>query len=489
MKKAFRFLLILLALVLALSAFVGCNDYELEMPEEEEEDVDGDGGVDYFPDVEKNNYDQDFNFYIGPSNPADQFYMDDDTNDGSPMDEAVYNRQERVQNYLGIEIVKVTYPDAGFNNYNTYVQTAVQNMDGTMDALVTHVHGGVGALISDNLLIDLSEFEGVDLEADYWNLKFMDTIELNGNYFLGLNDTNLMFTYVIAFNKDMLALYESSMEKSIYDLVKDKEWTLDQMISIANLVYTDKTGDGKTTDDTYGITGCAWVPFCGFLTSSDIPMLAQDQSGAYIVSINQSQYFEKADALVTTIRELDASNCAYFDHDYNTISVPLTSGRALMQVQSTNVLPGMLDYNVEFGVLPYPMYDLNQQSVGYKSLQWGGYIGVLSYLKNPIMVGETLELLAFYSENVKITFYEKLLGKQVADMPDDAAMLEIIWDSVATDVGQTFITACGLDDSGVCYTVPALIWGNESNKNLASYIQGKEKAINQNFDKFLKGIK
>ena len=490
MKKAFRFLLILLALLLALSAFVGCNDYELEMPEVEEEDEDGDGGMDYSPDIERKNYGHDFNFYFAPATNVDQFYMDDDSNDGSPMDEAVYDRQERVQNYLGIEVVKVSYPDAGFNNYNTYVQTAVQNMDGTMDALITHVHGAVGPLISDNLLIDLSGFEGMDLEADYWNLKFMDTIELNGNYFLGLNDSNLMYTYVVAFNKEMLALYESSLDKSIYDLVKDKEWTLDEMISLANLVYTDKTGDGKTTDDTYGITGCCWVPFCGFLTSSDIPMLAQDQSGAYKVAINQAQHFEKADDLVTKLRELDASNSAYFDHNFSSVSVPLTSGRALMQVQSTNSLPSMLDYNVEFGVLPYPMFDLNQQSVGYKSLQWGGYIGVLSYIKpeKQLMVGEALELLAFYSENVKITFYEKLLGKQVADMPDDAAMLDIIWDSVATDVGQTFITASAVGDKGICYTIPDLIW-QEANKNLASYIKGKENAINEGFKKFMSGIK
>ena len=486
MKKSIRFLLILLSLIFALSVVVGCDEQEIEDDWIEEDEDDDE--LDFFPDVERNQYDMDFNLYTAPSVDAGLHYMDDEKNDGSPMDESVFARQEKVQRYLGIEIVWVHYPDARFDDYNKYVQAAVQNMDGTMDALITHVHGGVGALISDNLLVDLSDFDGIDLEAEYWNMKFMDTIELNGNYFLGLSDYNLMSTYVIAYNKDMLALYESSMEKSIYDLVKDREWTLDEMFSLASLVYTDKTGDGKTPDDTYGISGCCWVPFCGFLTSSDIPMLAQDQSGAYKVAINQSQYFEKADDLITKLKEVAASNSAYFDYDYSKCSVPLTSGRALMQTQSTSALPSMLDYNVEFGVLPYPMYDLNQAPVGYKSLQWGGYIGVLSYLKNPIMVGETLELLSFYSENVKITFYEKLLGKQVADMPDDAAMLDIIWDSVTTDVGQTFITASGTGSTGVCYTVPELMWPS-STKNLASFIKGKENSINEGFKKFLDNIK
>ena len=486
MKRFFRVLLLLLVMTLTLSVFVGC---EREGEEEDyyEDDYGDDEAEDFFPDVERQDYGMDFNLFLAPSTAVDQYYMDDEENDGSPMDEAVYNRQEKVQRYLGIEILRVEIPDATWDSYNTYVQTAVQNMDGTMDVVMTHVHGAVGALISDNLLTDLSELDGIDLEAEYWNQKFMNTLELNGNYFLGLSDYNLMSTYVIAFNKDMLALYASSMDKSIYDIVRDREWTLDEMISLASLVSMDKTGDGKTTDDTYGITGTCWVSFCGFLTAADIPMMAQDQSGAYKVAINQSQYFERADNLINILDELGASNCAWFDYQYHVNSVPLTSGRTLLHVASTGSLTSYLDYNVEFGVLPYPMYDLDQAPVGYKSLQWGGYIGVLSYLRNPVMVGEALELLAFYSENVKITFYEKLLGKQVADMPDDAAMLEIVWDSVTTDVGQTFLTAGSMGSTGVCYTVPELLWPS-STHNLASFIKSKENAINTGFKKFLEEI-
>lgn len=483
MKNIFKLLILLLALIMSISVFSACMPVEAE----DEEAFEDDYVSEFFPDIDRKNYNADFNVFYAPSTNVGLYYMDEETNDGSPMDEAVFNRQEKVQRYLGIEVVRVEFPDAKFDSYNTYVQTAVQNMDGSMDMVMTHVHGAVGPLISDNLLRDLGEFEGIDLEAEYWNADFMDTLELNGNYFLGLSDYNLLDTYVIAFNKDMLALYESSLEKSVYDLVKDREWTLDQMISLANLVSMDKTGDGKTTDDTFGIAGTCWVSFCGFLTSSDIPMMAQDQSGAYKVAINQSQYFEKADNLITILKDLGASNCAWFDYQYHTNSVPLTSGRTLLHISSTGSLTSYLDYDVEFGVLPYPMYNLDQAPVGYKSLQWGGYIGVLSYLRNPLLVGEALELLAFYSENVKITFYEKLLGKQVADMPEDAAMLEIVWDSVTTDVGQTFITAGTQTSTGVCYTVPELLWPTSKN-NLASYIKGKETSINTGFKKFLDQI-
>ncbi len=484
MKNVIKYLLIILSLFIAVTVYTGCDVTEAE---NDTDDVVEDNINEFFPDVERQDYGLDFNLFVEGSSGTYNFYMDEEKNSGSPMDEAVFNRQVKVQRYLGIEIMLVTFPDATWANYNNYLQTAVQNMDGTIDACITHVHGGVTNLISDNILQDLGEFEGIDLNAEYWNMGFMNTLELNGNYFLGLSDYNLLKTYALAFNKDMLALYESSMDKSVYELVKDREWTLDEMIKLSSLVSIDATGNGKSTDDTYGITGTCWVSFCGFLTSSNIPMMEQDQTGSYKIAINQSQYIERADNLLTKLKELGKSNCAFFDYEYQKLSVPISSGRVLMQIKSTDSLPALLDYNLEFGVLPFPMYDLDQAPVGYKSLQWGGYIGVLSYLKAPIMVGETLELLAFYSENVKITFYEKLLGKQVADMPDDAAMLNIIWDSVATDVGQTFLNAGSPDDKGVCYTIPYLMWPSTTH-NLSSYIKGRENSINQGFAKFLDKI-
>ena len=495
MKSYWRYLIIALSLLLFLLSFSSCiPDYDfldLDKISSNDDEEDDDVNLEYFPEIEKQNYGEDVNVYImSASNPSEYFLLkDEDENDGSPMDEAVFARQEKVNKFLGVNIVLQQYTDnTSHTAYIKNIESAIKNRDSKIEFLLTHVNGCVAGLISENYLLDLSEFEGIDLEAEYWNQNFMEALEIDGNYFLGLSDFNILYTYVLAFNKDMLALYDSHMDKSLYDLVRDREWTLDEMIELSSLVYIDTTGNGKTDDDTFGITGTCWVSFCGFLTSSNIPMMEQNDSGAYVVAINNDLNGDKADSLITKMRDLGSSNNAYFDYDYSKLSVSITSGRALMQVCSTFNLPTYLNYNIDFGVVPVPMYDLDQASVGYKSLQWGGYIGVLSYQKNPIKIAHTLELLAYYSENVKITFYEKLLGKQVADMPDDAAMLEIIWDSVTTDIGQTFVGAGTGSDRGLCYTVPELMWPS-STQNLASFVKSKEKMINDGFKTFLKEIK
>ncbi len=496
MKKITIYLLVLLMLISTLTAFAGCA--ETADPNTDGGDVEDDAGAgDYgFPDVDRKDYSDDFNLYVADSNGGIKlWYMDDDLNGGSAMDEAVYQRQERVRKYLGVEFVRVKYPDATYNTYQKYVQDAITNKDGTLDALITHVHGGVSNMISENMLLNLGELEGVDLDADYWHKDFMDTLELNGNYFLGHSDYNIMLTYLIGFNKELLDQYYfggNPNKKSVYDMVRDGEWTLAAMMDLARLVSIDETGDGKSYDDYFGLTASPWVAFNGFLTSSGIPMVAQTQSGAYEVALTKDEYFNKTDDLVTFFKELEAANYTYFAHHMTSmVDLPLSSGRALMSVLRTDSLESLLNYKLEFGVLPYPLYDQNQYNtkdanLGYRSLQWGGYIGVLSYLKNPVLVGETLEMLAYYSENVKITYYEKVLGKRIADMPDDADMLNLVWNGISTDVGQTFYNLGG-DENGVCYTVPQLIHPSTKN-NLASYLASKERAINNGFKDFLSNI-
>ena len=150
-----------------------------------------------------------------------------------------------------------------------------------------------------------------------------------------------------------------------------------------------------------------------------------------------------------------------------------------MTLTDTNLLDNYLNYDIDFGVLPYPTYDTNQKE--YRSLQWGGYLAVPAYMENEEMVGETLEMLSFFSEDVKTAYYQKLLGKQIADNPDDRRMLEIIWDSVCTDFGQTFDEICG----GTLYMLPQVTSGNVS---LTQFYEGRTSGGNTSITNFLKKI-
>lgn len=486
MIKHLKLITLVLALIMILACFASCvqleDDFEVEGPG-------GDGDVaEKVPEtVEKKDYGAEFYLSILPDvNPMKYYWVE--KSEGDAMSEAIYARQEKVYNYLGVEVVATS---AG--NYQTYVEpfrNAVEKRDGSVDCLISHVQTGVSGFVKNMYLKDFNEVQGIDLDQDYWNAEFMDYLAIDGSRYIGFSNFNILYTQVIAFNKDMLDQYAGSMEKTLYQMVEDYEWTLDEMLSLAQLVSIDKTGNGKTDDDVYGLTGQQWVPWINFFHASNINLVEQNESGKYEISFMSATNQEKTNTLVKKLKDFAASEFAYLEYPAGgTIAspkVPLTSGRALMQLTSTYSLEGFLKYDLNFGVVPYPMFDTNQKNVGYRSLQWGGYLCIPSYVSNELMVGETLEILSFYSDDVMITFYEKMLGKQVADVPEDAKMLdEYIWETVTTDFGQTY----GDDAGGVLYFLPTVTRDTaDGGKEMMSYYNSFYKNTNTSIDKFIKTV-
>ena len=94
--------------------------------------------------------------------------------------------------------------------------------------------------------------------------------------------------------------------------------------------------------------------------------------------------------------------------------------------------------------------------------------------------------MSFYSKNVNTTFYEKILGKQAADSPDDTKMLEIVWDGIGTDFAQTFYGA--FIETEIFHLMPQLT-PETATQSVASFVGSKESAVNKKVDKFLLQVK
>ena len=102
------------------------------------------------------------------------------------------------------------------------------------------------------------------------------------------------------------------------------------------------------------------------------------------------------------------------------------------------------------------------------------------------MTGETLEALSFFSDSVRVTYYEKLLGKQVADVPDDRAMLDIIWNGVCSDIGLTYSHISRSLDQNL-YMLPTVTQANAT-EQVASYIGSYESTANKMLRRFFATI-
>lgn len=429
-------------------------------------------------------YNTDFHLLIQPdSNQFDFYWVEKSSND--LLSEAIYQRQLDVLDHLGVNIVATKA--LGHAEYDQPFINSVKNKDGAIDTLQSHSYMAIARLILGGYLVDFKTVDEIDLDADYWGLDVMNEVAAKDKLYLGYSDYRLSNTIIIAFNKKLLDQYGDALDESIYDTVRGYRWTIDKMISLANLVYIDQTGDGKTDDDIFGITGKQWNSFTNFLTASNIPLVAETESGEYQVSVYNKTYQDRTSTLIEKIHNLSKSDCSYFRYREDpTKLINIISGQTLFSVDSNMNLPYYLSSDVEIGVLPLPMFDEAQKDIGYRSLDWGGWLCIPSYTDDQSMVGYTLEAIAFYSEDVQIAFYEKLLGKQVADAPEDSEMLEIIWDSICSDIGLTYSSITTALDTNL-YMVANVTHAN-TNYSLASYVKSYETAANKQLKKFFASI-
>ena len=429
----------------------------------------------YKPEISKKDYNCDFNVVLGGNWVKDLYLPDSEegqSDNGVPF--AVYERWMKIKDQLG---VTMQYVDGGsWTEYASTISRSVQSGDEDYQMVMTHVYQGIVELVTNNCLYDFADLPSVNLEADYWNRDLMDQIKVEDQYLLGYNDFCLSLTHTIVFNKDLMDKYRMTAP---YDLVRNKQWTIDRLLEMASEVSEDSNGDGKMDwNDTYGMTGWGWTFLISFVTSSDLKIVDRDENDHYYIAYEDNE--EKTIALIDKVKGMYESEYSYmWKSSYNPEqTVPFESGRTLFQLYDSTALQNLRGEDIRFGVLPYPLWDENQEN--YRSLNWNGVIGIPGVVRNPEMVSDVLELSAYYTEPVKIAYYEQLLGAKVADAPDDVDMLNTIWASQVSDVGLVFCNASGAMDSLV-YLLPKLC---ESPKTkFASFMRSNKKNAQAGLDK------
>ena len=472
-----RVLALLLAALTVLSA-VACG----APVEDAGSDTDTDQAVteattEYKPDIAVKDYDCDFNFVAsGSSVPRDVIAIESlEDSEAGDLETAVYERGLKLMDHLGVTLV---YQDAGdWIAYAANVSKTVQAGEDAYQMVLTHVYQGVTDLITHNALYDIGALDSVNLDAPYWATDLMEEVKVNDKYLIGYNDFCLADVKILVFNKNLMNQYNMTAP---YDSVINKTWTLDKLIEMASTVSADN-GDGKwDTQDTYGISGWGWVPLISFITSSNMKIVDRDDTDYFKLAYENNS--EKIISLIDKIMAMYQADYSYFwkstDNGSAEKMIKFSDGKTLFQLTDNKALVSLREEDIRFGILPYPLWDENQTE--YKSLNWNGIFGVPGSIKNPEMVGDVLELMGYYTADVKTAYYEKLLGSKLAESPEDAEMLDIIWNSQVSDVGLIACNSSGQMDALV-YMIPKMCEAKKA--NFSSYMRQNGKGAQKGLDK------
>ena len=424
----------------------------------------------YKPDIAKTDYDEDFVLLNCSSILDDELFWVDDSKRGDPMSDAVYERALNIKDHLGVTLSLVQEPD----DYATAVRTLVQAGEDAYQLVMSHGTSGAGSMISANVLYDFADFEDVSLDAPYWNREIMETAKIGDRYLLGYGDFNLSHVHCLIFNKDMLKEYGMTEP---YSLVDEQKWTLDAFIRMASTVSREN-GDGVWDDkDTYGLTGWCGTYMTSFLVGAGLNVVEKDELDTYYLAYTKNQ--EKLSDLTDTLITMGNAQYAYLEGVQGRGTVDFTNGTTLFRFYDAADLAILRSSTVPFGVLPFPKWDEAQKD--YRCLSMNGMMCVPSVIKNPAMVGQVLELLGYYTAPVKTAFYEDLLGSKLSEAPDDARMLDVIWEHQIFDLSLiAYDTVDGV--STAFYLVSSQV--SNGNNTIASQLKSLEKGVNKGLNRF-----
>lgn len=372
---------------------------------------------------------------------TDFSYEFDSEQSGDVLDDAIYQRNRTVEERFGVEI-KVHEYGSGTNGNVLELSDRTIMADDDEYQLVSAYSWTAATGSLNGLYRNWYDVEKVNFEKPWWEKDFIEEAGMNGAVYIAVGDLSLLYSEVrqgIFFNKQIA---EDIHMEDPYQLVKDGKWTIDKLIELSKQGAADLDGDGDMDEnDRYGFACNKWTHTIPFVYGSGLKTVSYDQDG-------MPSKFEKSEKMFDIFEKvykfINESGDAYICND-GKYALPnetdFKSGKALFMTSWVGYASSLRDMDTDFGILPYPKYDEEQES--YYSF----YLDRTSVFLMPItadddFAGTITEAMAAESyKQVMPAFYEKTLyGKLIRD-EESRDMLDIIFQNTVYDFAYIYSNA------------------------------------------------
>ncbi|MDD4414968.1 MAG: hypothetical protein PHR14_10595, partial [Oscillospiraceae bacterium] len=391
--------------------------------------------ADLVPDLDYEGYD----FVILSSATSSQHaYFSVNEATGDVFDDAMYARTQAISEKFNITIQDVIATDS--NLALTMFRNSIQAGDAEYDIGML-LERRAFAITNEDLFLDQSGLEHVDLTRPYWQQDVNEIINLSPEYYLTYGDAVLPIydmMHILLFNQKMT---EDLSLESPYDLVLDGAWTYEKFKTMAKAAAHDADGDTKWTDnDVYGIIGGSNSISSAFITGARERTIEPDTDGIPVINLLEN---EKIYNLITVISTDFWEDGFYYkptgnSNDYYIKDLLFQTDQALFADFTLYTVKFLRDMTSDFGIIPFPKY--NEEQADYATMVEAGtrVTTVPVTAKHTELVGAVLETMHRLSrKDVMPAYYEITLRQKVSRDNISAQMLDLITDSVYYDLGNT----------------------------------------------------
>lgn len=246
----------------------------------------------------EHNLDYTVKFAVSEAQDGDTFHKrsimaEEDT--GDSVDAAIFARNKAIEARFNCTI-ELTYYTV--ENLSTALSSELMSGGEAYDVIAARQYDDI-ALCSKGYLVDIAKDEEVkpyiqwqDNEFPYWGERYIDGMSYKGQVYWLAGDLCLRYTggfYCTFVNATVYEQYLKESEGSIYDIVRDKKWTIDKMEQFANAAATVEDATIDEILASGGITGIAmpiWDNTNGWAVAAGVNFSEKNRDGSVKLTFN-----------------------------------------------------------------------------------------------------------------------------------------------------------------------------------------------------------
>lgn len=430
-----KILAIILALVTVLALFA-CTDSKGDKKETEGTTV-PEGETYPLPDADFEG--KDFRIGMIEDYQIEFYTMLEDESD--PIDYALYRRNKAVEDRFDVSITPVYTGGTGYTGHVDLILNSIMSDTDEYDLTSTYTFAS-GNMVIMGALQDWSAQKYTDLDASYWVGSINDNFVLEDHIYTAVGDTNvtsIIYTYGVMMNRTLGTRLKldngATITDSVFDAIRDEEWTIDYFSDIIATVYQDIDNEtGRSGGDIFGLNAETLTNVDMYNFAFDLPMI--NTKGDEVLEFVYSK--EKAASVTDKVLDL------YWNNEGSLINGDyvgnFTAGRALF---TTCVLEDCFRFFREmeddYIILPYPMFNTDQEDY-YTGLLGDHYVlGMPVTCADPDFASFITEAMNIEAEKYMVpAYYEQSLQGKFSTDETSLEMLEMLMDGRREDFGTLF---------------------------------------------------
>ncbi len=297
-----------------------------------------------------------YNFRIS-NRPGYLFEVWTEEEDGEIRNDALFQRNRTLEERFDIKITSINTANEEITEVNKILAANEDAFDiGLTMCFVT------GTLITNGYLVNWYGVEHINLDKPWWINGINNRFSMGGAVYTVVGDTclsTLNLTYAVMYNKRLANEYQLP---DLYEKVRTNEWTIDYFIGITKDVYSDLNGNTVSDEeDFYSFTAETATNLDVYPFAFNIPIIGQDEEGYPEIVINSDRML----AAIEKVNELYWSSTGSFiavAPNYERAAIPFMKYNAIFNTRILWSMYGeMREFEDEYGVLPYPKWDENQE--------------------------------------------------------------------------------------------------------------------------------